>query len=277
MENIVLDTSIVSVAWLNEHRNAPNLVILDASLKKVTTTSEKPFAQVQIPNARFFDIKNDFSNTSGVFPNTCPTQLQFNASAKFLGINSNSAIVVYDDKGIYSSPRAWWLFKAFGHDNIAVLDGGLPAWLKANYEVEHKVKFSGESGNFKGHFVSNAMKFFEDIEIELKNPQSLIVDARSEDRFKGLIPEPRVGLRSGHIQNAVNLPFGSLLDDGHLKSNVNLRETYQKLNPSNKPMLFSCGSGITACILALAADTIGCENLSVYDGSWTEYGSLTNS
>jgi thiosulfate/3-mercaptopyruvate sulfurtransferase len=277
MKNLKLNTSIVSAAWLNENRTAPNLIILDASLKKVTDTTANNSKKLQIPGARFFDIKNEFSDVSGQFPNTFPNRNQFTKSAKKIGINKESAIVVYDDRGIYSSPRAWWLFKSFGHHNVAVLDGGLPHWLEAGYEVHGYEQHKGELGDFEAEYIDGSMQFFKDILKELEQSEKLIIDARAKDRFNGLIPEPRKNLRSGHIPGASNMHFEALLNGYSLKNQQELKALFKTINPNQKSMIFSCGSGITACILALAAEVSGYDDLSVYDGSWTEYGTITNS
>jgi len=274
MSNITINTAIVSVHWLQHNLNVSNLVILDASILKVTGGDLKE-ADKQIPNTRFFDIKNSFSDVAAPFPNTVPSEVQFTSEAQSLGINKDSAIVVYDDKGIYSSARAWYLFKAFGFKNVAVLDGGLPEWEKAGYVLSKKKDFEIPTGNFEAIQQPEFFKYFNDIQKISKDENCLILDARSSQRFEGRVEEPRKGLRSGHIPNAVNLPFVSLIDGNCLKSKDALRAIFKDLNISNRRLVLSCGSGITACIIALAAEISGYEELSVYDGSWTEYGSLT--
>ena len=267
-------TPIVSAKWLYERLENPDIVILDATLPKVTQNTEETI-NFQIEGARFFDIKNEFSDPSGTFPNTLPTDTQFNQAAKKLGINKSSKIVVYDDYGYYSCARAWWLFRAFGHNQVAILDGGLLEWKQAGYPVEFKQKKSFDKGNFQGSLNPEFFKFFDDIEILRNDEKFLILDARAKDRFDGSLPEPREGLRSGHIINSVNLPFQELLDGNAIKTPEELKNIFKKINPDNKNMVFSCGSGVTACILALGAEISGYNNLSVYDGSWTEYGTLS--
>jgi len=270
-----LTSSLVSVEWLNRNLRASNLIVLDASIPKVTGGNSET-NKYQIPTTRFFDLKNKFSDVSAPFPTTFPSAEQFTESARELGINKDSAIVVYDDIGIYSSPRAWWLFKAFGHDNIAVLDGGFLAWQKANYKVERKQNYVGNLGNFEANLRSGVMKFFDDIKIESQNQQSIIIDARSKARFKSLVPEPREGLRSGTIPNSVNIPHEELLIDQQFKKVEDLEAIFKKFANQDDQITFSCGSGITACVLALGAEMAGYKNLSVYDGSWTEWGSLVS-
>ncbi|MDO5968629.1 sulfurtransferase [Flavivirga aquimarina] len=269
--NISISSPIVSVEWLHNHLEASNLVILDGTINKVFDPS-----QTQIPNSRFFDIKKKFSDVNAPFPSTFPSPEQFQKEARGLGINKNSAIVVYDDKGIYSSARVWWLFKAFGHDNIAVLNGGFPAWKKANYKAEAMKSYDGKLGNFKANHKPEYMAFFEGMKVASENKTHHIIDARSEGRFKSLKPEPREGLRMGNIPNSVNLPFTDLLDNGILRPKEDIEKELNKRAKKEDAIVFSCGSGITACVLALGATISGYKNISVYDGSWTEWGSLVD-
>ncbi|MBJ6368544.1 sulfurtransferase [Snuella sedimenti] len=267
--NIVFSMPIVSVAWLYEHLDADNLIVLDGTINKVLDASQQ-----QIPKARFFDIKNKFSEVGAPFPSTFPSEAQFEKEARALGINKESAIVVYDDKGIYSSARVWWLFKAFGHHNIAVLSGGLPSWQKANYKTERMMPYSGGSGDFEAKLNPMAMVFFDEMRTASTNKTHTIIDARSKGRFNCQEPEPREGLRMGTIRNSINLPFTDLLSDGEIKSKEDLELIYAELAKKEDPIIFSCGSGITACVLALGAEITGYKNISVYDGSWTEWGTL---
>jgi len=274
MANSSLPKPLVSVRWLRNHLNDDNLLIFDASMNKVTSNANE-VEVFQIPNTQYFDIKHAFSDTSASFPNTVPSEEQFTKEAQRLGVSSSSIIVVYDDKGIYSSARAWYLFKAFGFENVAVLDGGLPEWIANGYKVENKKSNSRFNGNFVAHYNPKAFKSFKDIQESSQNDNHLIIDARSGNRFKGLAPEPRKGLRSGNIPNSVNIPFPELLDGNCFKSEGDIAKEFDKVNALNQHLVFSCGSGITACILALGAELIDKNDVSVYDGSWTEYGSLT--
>ncbi|WP_274476160.1 sulfurtransferase [Mangrovimonas aestuarii] len=275
MKSIKLPSDLVSVDWLKANLDADNLIILDASIPKVTASAQETNSKEYIPNSRFFDIKEAFSDSSSTFPNTLPSVGQFENEARKLGINNDSAIVVYDDKGIYSSARPWWMFKAMGYDNVAVLDGGLPAWKKKGYPIQNVLDKPDSPGNFKGNYNPDFFKFFDDIQKSINDSSVQIIDARSKDRFEGVIEEPRKGLRSGHIPGSSNLPFGDLLNEGVFKSPEDVNMILTSVFQPNKNYVFSCGSGITACVLALGAKLQGYENLSVYDGSWTEYGSLT--
>ncbi|UKM64201.1 sulfurtransferase [Flavobacteriaceae bacterium GSB9] len=265
-----LKSPIVSVEWLNNHLKTENLIVLDGTINKTFDVSQQ-----QILNARFFDIKKKFSNTANPFPSAFPSQEQFQKEARELGINKDSAIVVYDDKGIYSSARVWWLFKAFGFNNIAVLNGGFPKWKTAGFPVEPMKIYLGNRGDFEAKLQPGFMQFFEDVKKASKGKTHTIIDARSAGRFNSLEPEPREGLRMGNIPNSKNLPFTDLLEGGVIKSKSNLENLFTPLANKDEPIIFSCGSGITACVLALGADIADYKNISVYDGSWTEWGSLT--
>ncbi|NNK83527.1 MAG: sulfurtransferase [Flavobacteriaceae bacterium] len=270
-----INSSLVSVDWLHINLDInPNLIVLDGSIKKVTDSSNE-LSNLQIPNARFFDIKNKFSDVDAKFPNTVPSEAQFTQEAQNLGINNESYIVVYDDKGIYSSARVWWLFKSFGFDNVTVLDGGLPEWIASGYQTKTKTGKQIKKGNFQAIYNPQYFNFFTDIQQFKDDSSCLILDARNASRFNGEIEEPRIGLRSGHIPNSKSLPYTTLFNGNILKSKSKLKQIFNTLINEEKKLIFSCGSGVTACVLALAAELSEIKNVSVYDGSWTEYGSLT--
>jgi len=267
--SITFKSPVVSVKWLKANLDSENLIVLDGTIAKTFDSSSE-----QIPTARFFDIKQKFSDVSNPFPSAFPSQKQFQEEAQNLGIHNDSAIVVYDDKGIYSSPRVWWLFKAFGFKNVAVLDGGFPEWKAQNYHVEGYKQYKDEKGDFSAKLQDGFMQFFSDIEKVSKSKTHTIVDARSKERFNGEVAEPRVDLRKGTIPNSINLPYTELLEDGKLKSVETISAIFSDKIAKDEEVIFSCGSGITACVLALGAEISGYKNLSVYDGSWTEYGTL---
>jgi thiosulfate/3-mercaptopyruvate sulfurtransferase len=271
-----LHTPLVSCQWLKAHLYASNLIVLNATISKVDV-NETDVEKLQIPTSRFFNLKKDFSLPNAPFPNTRPSETQFETSAQVLGINTNSAIVVYDDKGVYSSARVWWLFKSMGHTNVAVLDGGLPKWIELGYPAEaFNNKTTYPKGNFKARYNPSFFVDFKDVKEATTQDHIAIVDARSANRFNSLVPEPRKGLRSGTIPNSKNLPYTDLLDETTFKSKEEIATVFKKLNTKNQEYIFSCGSGITACINALAANLIGIETSKIYDGSWTEWGTLTN-
>lgn len=266
--------NIVSVEWLNNHLQDENLLVFNATISKVVG-DVSALLNVQIPSAQFFDIKKKFSNIDAVFPNTIPSIKQFQNNAQALGINNESVIVIYDDHGIYSSARAWWLLKTFGFKNVAILDGGLPEWKVKGFPLENKLTNNSiPKGNFKATYNPNNIFYFESLYAISNDDDFKIIDARSSDRFNCIVAEPRQGLRSGTIPSSSSLPFNQVLNGNLLKSKEELKIVFNALAEENKHLVFSCGSGITASVLALAATVAGYKN-SVYDGSWTEYGSLT--
>lgn len=261
---------IVSAAWLHEHLNDPKLIILEARLDHNQSNLENQNPNLQIKSARLFDIKNNFSDTSNPLPNTFPSATQFTTESQKLGINKNSTIVVYDTLGIYSSPRAWWMFKAMGHSNVFVLDGGLPEWIKEGFPTEESQETTFPKGDFEAKFQPELIKNKEQILENITTKEAVLMDARSADRFHATNEEPRAGLRSGHIPDSINVPYTELQQDGKFKSTDELKKIL-KLN--DQPLLFTCGSGITACIVLLASELISDSPKAVYDGSWTEWGS----
>ena len=266
-----LVSTIVSCKWLKDNRHLDQLILLDASAKTDVSTSEN-----YIPNSRCIDIRGKFSDINSEFPNTIPSQEQFQNEAQQLGINNDSIIVVYDDKGIYWSPRVWWLFKTYGFKNIAVLDGGLPEWKRLGYETSASLNvFSWELGDLSAKYDASKICDFDAILNLSSNNNVKILDARSKERFECLVPEPRKGLRSGTISNSENLPYTNLLNGNCLKPKQDLTTIFDTFTIGEKLLTFSCGSGVTACILALAAEISDYKKITVYDGSWTEYGTLT--
>ena len=270
-----LTSPFVSVEWLYKNLDQPNLVILDGTLRKITwENNEFENSNKQIPNARFFDIKETFSDTSSSLPNMMLSANDFQKQARLLGINKNSIIVVYDAIGIYTSPRVWWMFKSMGHDNIAILNGGFPEWIAHDFSVTIENNYNGTNGNFIANYREDYFSNKNDVLKVIDNKNKRIIDARSLDRYSGTKPEPREGLRSGHIPTSLHLHYNDLLENGKLKKHNLLNEKFKNLVNGEDEIIFTCGSGVTACILALGAELCGFKNLSVYDGSWTEWGSL---
>ncbi|MGF1800334.1 sulfurtransferase [Vibrio gigantis] len=251
-----------------------NIIILDASIEfQIPSESEKIKGQM-IPGAIRFDYDEDFCNKHTLLPHMFPTEKHFNTRAKEIGINRDSTIVVYDNSGTFASPRAWWMFMAMGHNNVYILDGGLPAWIEAGYATEAGYRTEIKAGNFEGNIQDNYFVNAQQIEGYSSDMSANIIDARSQARFDSEVPEPREGLRSGHIPNSICLPFAQVLDNGKLKPQGELVDIFSalELTPS-QPMFFSCGSGVTACIILLAAKLAGYTGeMGIYDGSWTEWG-----
>lgn len=266
---------LISVSQLHKLSCDERLVVLHTSMSNPVTGQAEDEPEGYILNARHFDFENVFCDTASPLPHTMPHADKFEKEAQKLGINQDSIIVVYDDIGIYSAPRVWWMFKTMGHISVYVLNGGLPQWQKQNLPVSAS-KQQMSSGNFKAHLQDHRLINSQQILQRLQDEQLAILDARSVERFTKQAPEPRAGVRSGHIPNSFNLPFHSVLDDGKLLDESALKTIFSQVLPKEVDELsFSCGSGVTACILALAAQVAGYSNLSVYDGSWTEWGSNT--
>lgn len=265
---------LVSVSWLSQNLNAPNLVVLDVSLESNIANIKVEFPGIKIKGARYFDLKRNFSDLESRLPNTLPNPKYFSLACRNLGINNNSTIVVYDNIGIYASPRVWWMFKSMGHKNIAVLDGGLPLWKNKNYPTESIQNRVLPEGDFKAKFNPNLLKKAFKIIENITSKEAILVDARSNGRFFGLIPETRKNLKSGHIPNAINLPFLDVLKDGKFISTNEISDIFKKLKIDKRPKIFTCGSGLTACILILASTLISEDNHFLYDGSWSEWGQL---
>lgn len=261
---------IVSAAWLNSQLQNPDLIILEARLDPNQANLENQNLEAQIKGARLFDIKNNFSDTSNPLPNTFPSVEQFSTESQKLGINKNSIIVVYDTVGIYSSPRAWWMYKTMGHSEVYVLDGGLPEWIKEGFPTENQQQTTYPKGDFEAKLNPEAIKNKEQILENISNKEAILMDARSSDRFYAAIEEPRPGMRSGHIPNSINVPYTELQQDGKYKPTAELAKI---LNINDQPLFFTCGSGITACIVLLACELISDNPKAIYDGSWTEWGS----
>lgn len=265
---------LVSVEWLKDHASTKELVILDGTIAKVTAQGSEALKLKYIPNAQFFDIKKEFSIQEAPFPNTMISVEVFEDKAQKLGIDNTSCIVVYDAYGLYSAARVWWMFKTMGFENIAILDGGLPAWVEAGNKVFEQPFKSGNRGNFKAQYTAGMLHDHNPVLRAIDQDHIDILDARSKDRFLGLVDEPRKGLRSGHIPSSKSLPYASLLNGSYLKPEHELKELFSDF--ADKQLIFSCGTGITACVLAFGAAIAGIDRVSIYDGSWTEWGSMVH-
>lgn len=266
-------TPLINAQWLSKHLADENLVILDASIDfQIPAETEKDKVNI-IPNAVRFDYDKVFCDPSNSLPHMMPSEERFNHLAQQLGINNDSIIVVYDNSGTFASPRAWWMFKTMGHKEVYILDGGLTEWKRNNFELTQSYREINDKGNFNGTLNPEKMLSAEVVLAQIEQTSSLTIDARSKARFLGQTPEPRQGVRSGHIPNAICLPFADLMTGHKLKSITELQEIFSEVVPNDKQQyIFSCGSGVTACIVALAAELAGYQNLAVYDGPWTEWG-----
>ena len=263
---------IVSVEWLQSNLSESSISVVDGSwhLPPEQRNAHDEYLQKHIPGAVFFDI--DKICTPGDLPHMMPGAASFSESVVKLGIAKNNTVVVYDTKGLFSAARVWWMFTVFGYSDVKILDGGLPAWIDAGFTLESgevPVKPVDVEASVTDGSVADAAQVFE--ASESGNVQ--ILDARSQQRFDGLAPEPRAGLRGGHIPGSICLPFTELLDNGKLKSQVQLREVFSAHGVADSaPVFTTCGSGVTAAILTLGLHCIGRNDVALYDGSWTEWG-----
>jgi thiosulfate/3-mercaptopyruvate sulfurtransferase len=270
-----IPSSLVGVSWLDDHIGHDKLIVMDASVPPVvpgfvSINTEENFSA--IPGARRFDYDKKVCKPDSSLPHMMPSEELFQQEARKLGIDDDSVIVFYDDVGIYASPRAWWMMRAMGHRNVAVLDGGLPAWVEAGLPVQDELSASEQTGNFRAKDAGALFCDFDEVLGAIENPSCCIVDARSSGRFFGTAPEPRPGTRSGHMPGAKNLPFAQVLNQGRMKSAAELKKLYEPIAKPGQRVITSCGSGITACVLTLAAELAGYPDLIVYDGSWAEWG-----
>ena len=261
---------IVSVDWLLANLHEPNVRVVDASwyLPAMGRDAEAEFLAGHIPGAVRFDIDRIADANSGL-PHTLASAVDFADAVSRLGISETDTIVVYDGMGLFSAPRVWWNFRIMGANDVYVLDGGLPAWKAAGGPLE-----SGEarirSARFEPKFDPTAVRSIEDV---LANENATIVDARPSGRFTGEDPEPREGLRSGHIPGSRSLPFTDLQNNGSLLSEADLRAAFAAASvPTDTPVVATCGSGVTAATIVLARHRLGYRDDTIYDGSWSEWG-----
>ncbi len=275
MATVRLPGRLVGIDWLERHLGGDNLVILDSSWHMPATGRDgyTEWLQGHIPGARFFDFDRKISDPDADLPHMLPSEDIFTREMRALGINRDSAIVVYDSMGMFSSPRGWWMLRAMGHDNCALLDGGLVAWYEAGYSVmslEQEPQYP--PGNFVARLnpalVADAGAVLE----ALDDPEARVIDARAEPRFSGAAEEPRPGLRRGHMPVALNLPFAELFDHGLLKPKAELKKMIDPLVGGSERCIYTCGSGVTACVVAFAACEAGHDRFAIYDGSWCDWG-----
>lgn len=259
----------VSCDWLRQKQHASNTVILDASLTPVGVEGE-PTATRCIPNAVRLDIE-DISAPEALGPHTLLDSSRFQSKAREAGINKDSHIIVYD-AGIYSAPRVWWNFKIIGHENVFVLDGGLATWQRSGAETAGFYGTPSRYGNYVADEKVHLRVALGEVLAAIDDPATKIIDVRKAERYSGRESEPRPGLRRGHIPSSINIPFGMLLDGPHLRDGEELKKIFRQAGctPEHR-LIFSCGSGVTACIGLLAAYVSGFRSISLYDASWAEW------
>lgn len=269
-----MSSNLVSTQWLSAHLGDDSIVVVDASwhLPAANRNAAQEFAAVHISGASFYDLDKG-ADPATTLPHMLPSGKKFESDMQALGIGRDSLVVCYDAVGLFSAARLWWMLKTFGHDKVAVLDGGLPKWQRDGQPME-----SGSAKLRSGQFVAtrNAAKVqsLRDVSTALKTGSAQIVDARSGTRFRGEEPEPRPGVRPGHMPGAHNVHYASLLNvDGTMKKGNALRATFEAAGIDlAKPVITSCGSGVTAAILSLGLAELGVTDSGLYDGSWAEWG-----
>lgn len=272
---VVRGRYIVETDWLAEHLDAPDLILLDGSTHLPTSgrNAFEEYTAEHIPGATFFDI-NAIADKSNPLPHMLPAPIQFSSMMKKMGIGDGMRVIAYDSEGLYSAARVWWMFRAMGHEDVAVLNGGLKKWKAENRPITDEPPRSRSERHFTARFNAALVRDLDDVKAITANGSEQIVDARAAARFRGEVTEPRKGLRSGHMPGAMNIPFPTLLqEDGTLKSTDELAAAFATAGVDlHKPITASCGSGVTAGVLALALALLGHPDTAVYDGSWSEWG-----
>lgn len=265
---------IVSCAWLAERLDAPDIRIVDATmfLPGDKRDAKAMYAERRIPGAVFFDI-DEIADTSSPLPHMLAAPEKFAARMKKLGVGDGARVVVYDNQGLFSAARVWWNFRVMGHDDVFVLDGGFPAWERGGYPIETGAPATRQERHFTARVRSDLVRDITDVRRGI-DAHAQILDARPAGRFLGEAPEPRAGLKSGHMPGARSVPSSSLQDaNGMLKSRDDLAHIFTEAGADpSQPAICSCGSGVTAAIIALALARLGRWDAAIYDGSWAEWG-----
>ena len=266
---------LVTTEWLAGELGKTDLVLFDATkyLPNEPKDGHTEFFKCHIPGARYFDI-DQIADLDTDLPHMVPSIGRFAKLMSGFGVGNTSRVIFYDQKGLASAARGWWLMGLFGHDHATVLDGGLPKWLKQGRPVQDGEPAAPAPVAFRPDYRAGQLRGIGDMLANVGTQSEQVLDARAAGRFSGAVPEPRTGMRSGHIPGSTSLPYTDLLhDDGTFRSPAELRQRFKSAGvDGTRPLVTSCGSGVTACILTLALRIAGIPQGAVYDGSWTEWG-----
>ena len=271
-------SSLVSTEWLLKHINDPSISVLDATwyLPNQKNNARVEYKNNHIPGAQYFDI-DEIADLNNPLSHMLPSNEKMSHTLGLMGISNQDHIIVYDNSNFSSAARVWFMFRNFGHERVSILNGGFKKWCSDNGPVNDIIPHL-QSTSYAVKKDCDQIRDINQIKENIISNKELIVDARARGRFLGLTPEPRLGSRSGHIPGSINVPFSELLNkDGTYKEPSIIKKIFKKNNVSlDKPIITSCGSGITACVLLFALNLIGHNDLALYDGSWSEWGSLTD-
>ena len=269
--------ALVETDWLEQNLNDAAIRIVDATwyLPNVDRTGIQDFEEAHIPGAVFWDI-DAISDPSSSLPHMMPDEETFEGHMNALGISNDHHIIIYDNAKMMTAPRVWWTLRAFGHGNVSLLNGGMVKWQAEHRPVNADKSSDIQETSFSARFNAGMLRSLDQVRSNIDNGDEQLLDARSPGRFSGIDPEPRPECRSGHIPNSLNLPFNELIDpdSGTVRNVVELSARINEAGlDTSKPIVTTCGSGITACVLALGLHLIGRDDVAIYDGSWTEWGS----
>jgi thiosulfate/3-mercaptopyruvate sulfurtransferase len=269
------DDPLVSTEWLAAHLTDPTVRVVDATFKMpgVMPPASEDFLAAHISGAVFFDV-DTIADHHNPLPHMYPNEQQFARDVAALGISNHNLVVVYDNGGWMAAPRAWWMFKSFGHDNVKVLNGGLRTWRHEGRALQAG-DASPKPGHFKATFDSSSTRSKSQMLDNLASHREQLIDARARNRFEGTVNEPRPGLRPGHIPSSLNLPYNELFDaqTGAMKPTAELKRLFTGEGLDlQRPVVTTCGSGVSAAVLTLALYRIGVRGSALYDGSWAEWG-----
>ena len=274
-------SQLIEIDWLKKNLNNKNIIIIDATwhMPGNEISALDIFKEKHIPNAIFLDL-DEISDQKSKIPHMMPNEVFFSEKVSSLGIKNDHHLIIYDMYGIFSAARMWFMFKAFGHKNVSLLNGGLPGWIDSNGEISNKIN-NLKPSKYKADLNKSLIASYKEVLDNLSNNKYEVLDARSPERFLGISEEPRPGMKSGHIPKSKNLFFNDLIDQNSKKfiEKEKIQNLIKKSNINKKKdIICSCGSGVTACILKFAIELIDKNiNIKIYDGSWSEWGTKEDS